>query len=283
VGISQDTPPNYTGSFYEQTVSIGATGSTSINLTSGSPLPLQKTNSVVVIPIRDTYNYVTALGRPDVSNASTLLPADIAALTPQMTATRDAWFKPFTYGLATWNVTTLPMVTSAPLREVSPDNVDLDGFLVAAGLTGLKQQYDRIVFYFSQQRADGTDVVDPIGFVFALGRQYVGFQSSYTRIVAPGLPSPYILHEFMHNHEAYNFDVLGLYNGIAGLHGGGQHGYQSEGSSGETDFVKFYRRYLRSQIAELDGMNVDTQWPSIPTSADIWVGLFQTVRVYTGK
>src|SRR4029077_2155728 len=103
-----------TGSFYEQTVSIGATGSTSINLTSGSPLPLQKTNSVVVIPIRDTYNYVTALGRPDVSNASTLLPADIAALTPQMTATRDAWFKPFTYGLATWNVTTLPMVTSAP-------------------------------------------------------------------------------------------------------------------------------------------------------------------------
>jgi hypothetical protein len=283
LGVSQDTPPNYTGSFYEQTVTVGATQPTSINLTSGSPLPLQKTNSVVVIPIRDTYNYVTALGRPDVSNASTLLPADVAALTPQITATRDAWFKPFTYGLATWNVTTLPMVTNVPLLEVSPDNVDLDGFLVSAGLTGLKQQYDRIVFYYSQQRADGTDVVDPIGFVFALGRQYVGFQASYTRIVAPGLPSPYILHEFMHNHEAYNFDVLGLYNGIAGLHGAGQHGYQGEGSSGETDFVKFYRRYLRSQIAELDGMNIDTQWPSIPTTADMWLGLFQTVRVYTGK
>jgi len=283
LGVSQDTPPNYTGTYYEQTAAVGA-ATTTINMTGVSPLPLQRTNSVAVLPIQNTYNFVAALGAPDASNNGVLQPADVTQFAAQAGVTRDAWFRPFTYGLATYNVTVLSMVTGTPFLETAPDSLDLDGFLAAAGLTGLKTQYDRIVFLYSQQRADGTDVADPIGVVFALGRQYVGFQAAYTRLIAPGLPSPFILHEFLHNHEAYNFDVLGLYNGINGLHGGGQHGYQSEGSSGETDFVKFYRRYMRGQIAELDGMSGDNDaWPSIPTTADLWVGLFQTMRVFTGK
>ena len=283
LGVSTDTPPNYTGSYYEQTVAVGA-ATTTINMTGVAPLPLQRTISTAVLPIQNTYNFVTALGAPDASNDGILTAADVTQFVAQASTTADAWFRPFSYGLATYSVTTLPMVTATPLLETSPDGLDLEGFLNAAGLTGLKTQYDRIVFLFSQQRADGTDVADPIGFTFALGRQYVGFQAAYTRIVAPGLPSPFVLHEFLHNHEAYNFDVLGLYTGINGLHGAGQHGYQSEGSSGETDFVKFYRRYMRGQIAEVDGMSGDNNaWPSIPTTADLWVGLFPTMRLFTGK
>jgi hypothetical protein len=282
LGVSQDLPFNYTGSYYEQAVNV--TGSTtSVNLTAGSPLPVQKTASMVIIPIQSTYNYVTSLGRPDASNAGVLQQSDIAPLLSEVEATRTVWLKPLSYGLADWSVTVLPMVTSTPLYEESPDGLNLDRFLQDAGLDSLRQQYDRIVFYFSQQRADGTNVQDPIGTVFAVGRQFIGFQSSYTRLVAANQPNPYFLHETLHNNEAYESDILHEYNGVNGLHGAEQHGYYSEGSSGETDFLRFYRAYMRGQVAELDGMRPDISWPSVPTTADLYVGVFDTWPVFTGK
>jgi hypothetical protein len=279
LGVSQDLPFNYTGAYYEQAVSV--TGSTtSVNLTAGSPLPVQKTTSIVIIPIQYSYNYVTSLGGPDASNAGVLQQSKIAPLLGEIDVTRTVWLKPLSYGLADWSVTVLPMVTNTPLQEKKPDGFALDDFLKDAGLEYLKQQYDRIVFYFSQQRADGSDVQDPYGSAFAPGRQYIGFQSSY---VGSGQPNPYFLHETLHNNEAYESDILHEYNGVAGLHGANQHGYYTEGSSGETDYLRFYRAYVRGQVAELDGMRPDISWPSVPTTADLYVGVFDTWPVFTGK
>jgi hypothetical protein len=70
---------------------------------------------------------------------------------------------------------------------------------------------------------------------------------------------------------------------VNGLHGANQHGYYTEGSSGETDFLRFYRAYMRGQVAELDGMRPDINWPSVPTTADLYVGVFDTWPVFTGK
>jgi len=282
LGVSQDLPFNYTGSYYEQAVTV--TGSTStVDLTAGSPLPVQKTTSIAIVPIQVTYNYVTSLGGPDASNAGVLQQSDIAPLLSEVEATRTVWLKPLTYGLADWSVRVLPTVTSTPLYETSPDGLDLDRFLGESGLGYLRQQYDRIVFYFSQQRADGTDVQDPIGTVFAVGRQYIGFQASYARLVGANQPNPYFLHETLHNNEAYESDILHEYNGVAGLHGANQHGYYTEGTSGETDFLRFYRVYIRGQLAELDGFRPDVNWPSVPATADLYVGVFDTWPVFTGK
>lgn len=284
LGVSTEAPFNYTGSFYEAPVTVASSPQT-LTLGSGAPLPVQKTNSIVIIPVQNTYNYVPALGREDVSNNGVLKPADITLLSGQVTATRDVWFKPFSYGLSTWEVTINPMVTSTPLREPTPDSLDMDGFLLSAGLNGLRTQYDRIVVFFSQQRADGTNVADDYGAVFALGRQLVGYQASYTRLNGANQPSPYFLHECLHNHEAYNADILHLYNGASGLHGANQHGYYHEGSSGETDFLKFYRPFMRGQLQELDSYRPNVNQPSPPAEgvADMYTGVFQTLRVYTGK
>ncbi|MGC4087869.1 MAG: hypothetical protein QM756_08230 [Polyangiaceae bacterium] len=281
LGVSTDAPFSYTGSFYEQATTVGASTS-SVNMTASAALPLQKTSSIVVVPVQNTYNYVTSLGRADVSNNGVLNASDVTTFAGQINATRDTWFKPFSYNLATWSVTVLPMVTSTPLNENSPDGLDLDQFLTNANLNSLRTQYDRIVVYFSQQRANGTDVADPYGAVFALGRQLIGFQRSYSVGTSSTTPNPYFLHESLHNQEAYNADILHNYNGVSGLHGANQHGYYDEGSSGETDFIKYYRAFMRGTLADLDSFRPNVNYPSIPTTSDMYTGVFQTLRVYTG-
>jgi hypothetical protein len=282
LGVSTDTPPNYTGAFYEQAVTVAGTTQT-VDLTGSAPLGLQKTNSIAILPVKHTYNYTPAAGHDDPANDGVLADSDIPLLAGQAAATRDQWFTPFSYGLATWQITTLPTVTTTPLREKTPDGFAMDDFIDEAGLSALRNQYDRIVIYFSQYKADGSYVDDHYGSVFALGRQLVGYLSEYARFRTASQPSPYFLHECLHNHEAYNVDVLHEWNGINGLHGAEQHGYYSENDSGETDYVKFYRLWMRGQVAELDDMRPDVKWPSIPTTSDAYVGVFKTLRVYSGK
>lgn len=282
LGVSTDTPPTYTGSFYERAVTV-ASASQSVNLTSTAPLGLQKTNTMVIVPVKHTYNYTAAAGHDDPANDGVLADSDIPLLQGQVAVTGSQWFTPFSYGLANWQVTTLPAVTTTPLREKAPDGFAMDDFIDEAGLGSLRGQYDRIVVYFSQYKADGSYVSDHYGSVFALGRQLVGYLSEYARFRTASQPSPWFLHECLHNHEAYNDWVLHEWNGVGGLHGAEQHGYYSENNSGETDYVKFYRLWMRGQVAELDGMRPDVKWPSVPVSSDLNVGVFKTLRVYTGK
>lgn len=73
------------------------------------------------------------------------------------------------------------------------------------------------------------------------------------------------------------------WNGFDTLHGAEVHGYPNEGDSGATDFVNYYRMWMRGQVAELDGMHHGLNWPSIPAPGDLYVGVFKTLRVFTGK
>jgi hypothetical protein len=281
LGVSTEAPFSYTGAFYEQAVSV-TPGVSSVNLTARSPLPVQKTSSMVIVPVQNTYNYVTGLGA-DASNNGVLAPTDVTLFSGQVTATRDMWLEPFSYGLTTWSIDVWPMVANVPLVENSPDGIDLDGFIDAAGLGALRKQYDCIIVYFSQQRADGTDVADAYGSVFALGRQLIGFQRSYAAGTAPSTPNPYFFHETLHHLEWYSENILHLYTGAAGLHGANQHGYYSEESSGESDFLRFYRVFVRGQLAELDAFRPDLSYPSIPSTSDLYTGVFQALRVFTGR
>jgi hypothetical protein len=290
LGVSQNAPFNYTGSFYQQTFDV-TNSTTSANLTASPALPVQKTSRVAVVPVKYTYNYVSALGRSDASNAGVLTDSDLALFKGQMNATRDVWFVPFTYGLATWDIQFQPLVTATPLLEDwdaahTGVGFQVQDFLKKANLEPLKQQFDRIVLYMSQQRPDGSSVADGLNGHFAEGRQIVVIQAAGVTPYAVNAPNPFVLHEFLHNHEAYNQDILGLYNGIHGVHGAGVHGYPGEEGAGETDFVRFYRDYMRGLVVEMDGMTAltgDQIWPGPFSPPDLYVGLFKTVRVFTGK
>jgi hypothetical protein len=291
LGVSQNAPFNYTGSFYQQTLDV-TSSSTSASLTASPPLPLQKTSRVAVVPIKNTYNYVSSLGRSDPSNMGVLTDSDIALFKGQMNATRDVWFVPFSYGLATWDIQFQPLVTATPLIEDwdaahTGVGFQIDDFLRNANLESLKQQFDRIVLYMSQQRPDGSSVADGLNGHFALGRQIVVIQAAGVTPYAMNAPNPFVLHESLHNHEAYNQDVLGLYNGIDGLHGASVHGYRGEEQAGETDFVRFYRDYMRGLVVEMDGMTAISgggqTWSGPLSPPDLYVGLFKTLRVFTGK
>ncbi|KYF78472.1 hypothetical protein BE17_00800 [Sorangium cellulosum] len=88
----------------------------------------------------------------------------------------------------------------------------------------MASQYDMIVYFFSQHRADGSSVDDVCNIVWAFDGTNVGFSTSCTA-GKPDLLNAEFLHEVMHNYEHYNENALHLYNGIDGLHGGHQHGY----------------------------------------------------------
>ena len=292
LGVSQNAPFNYTGAFYQQTFDV-TNSTTSANLTASPALPVQKTSRVAVVPVKYTYNYVSALDRSDPSNVGVLTDSDLALFKGQMSATRDVWFVPFSYGLATWDIQFQPLVTATPLIEDwdaahTGVGFQIDDFLRNANLEPLKQQYDRIVLYMSQQRPDDPriSVADALNGHFASGRQIVVIQAAGVTPYAVNAPNPFVLHEFLHNHEAYNQDLLRQYNGIKGLHGAGVHGYPGEERAGETDFVRFYRDYMRGLVVEMDGMTAltgDQIWPGPFSPPDLYVGLFKTLRVFTGK
>jgi hypothetical protein len=277
VGVSTDVPPAYTGSFYEKTVSVG-TSSVLVDMAGVSALPSQETKRIAIVPIRNTYNYVPSLGGPDVSNDGVLFDEEISRFVTQVKATGEKWVKPFSYGLSTWTVDLKPTVEAIPMNEERADQFEPEKFIKAARLTGLYDKYDYVILLFSQHRADGSDVDDGAGISWVFGTKGVAISTTFTNGFATGMPNFYVLHETLHHAEAYNDDVLHHYNGISGLHGGEIHGYACEGSSGELDFVKAYRVWMRGQMAELDGMSEDVHWPTVPATGDLYVGVFPPIR-----
>jgi hypothetical protein len=93
----------------------------------------------------------------------------------------------------------------------------------------------------------------------------------------PTGPNPALLHESLHNYEGYNSGNLHFYNGAEGMHGDDEHGYHS-GSNGELDFAQYQRLYMRNQVAEVDSTRVGVPVSEPPPRADLWVGVFDTMR-----
>jgi hypothetical protein len=270
VGISTDAPFAYTGSYREQSVTVGSSA-VSVNFSSTPAVPLVDTHRILIIPIRQAYS-------PDASNVGILQDSDVTAFQAQVNATRDVWFRPFTFGLATWDITVHPMVEDTPIYLPSSQSPADDAtFRAQSGLEGIQNQYDIVCYYFSQHRADGSPVNNASGYAWGTFR-YISINTTMTRGRVNDSPNPYFLHESLHNYEADNDWNYHVYNGVGGVHGAGTHGYRSEENAGETDFVKFYRLLIRGQVADLAGMRAGTDWPSVPTTADLWTGLFPVIR-----
>jgi hypothetical protein len=99
----------------------------------------------------------------------------------------------------------------------------------------------------------------------------------WTGLWEPDGPNPALLHEALHNYEQYNQFNLHFYNGVQGMHGDNEHGYYS-GDNEELDFALYQRVYIRGQVAELSSMRADVSVPAPAERADLWVGVFDTIR-----
>ncbi|WP_437965882.1 hypothetical protein WMF04_40625 [Sorangium sp. So ce260] len=279
VGFGSELPPaDYTGSFFEQQVTVGASP-VAVDITATPQLPFQEETRIAILPIRNSINHVASLGGPDPSNTGVLADADITALEAQVRATNDLWFEPLSYGLARWTVEVLPTIEDVPIIEQNHDGWDTTRFIAEAGTGSLASQYDMVVYFFSQHRADGSPVERVSNIAWAFDGTNIGFSTSFTS-VGPDLLNAAFLHETLHNYESYNENQLRLYNGIEGLHGAEQHGYYS-GSRGEEDYVHFYRHFMRGQVAELGAMRSDLKWPAIgevAASSDLYLGVFPVLR-----
>ncbi|WP_437672914.1 hypothetical protein [Sorangium sp. So ce131] len=279
VGLGTESPPyDYTGSYREQTVTVGASP-VAVDITANAPLGVQEETRIAILPIRHSINYVASLGGPDPSNTGVLSDDDITDLLTQARATNARWLEPLSYGLATWTVEVLPTVEDVPMVEQNHDGWDTSRFRSEFPTAALESQYDMIVLLFPQHQANGSLVDDESNIAWAFDEQYIGFPTTFTGD-GIGVPNASFLHEVMHNYESHNENVLRLYNGINGLHGSEQHGYYG-GGNGEVDFLHFYRHFLRGQVAELGGMRSDLSWPAIgevSENSDLYLGVFPVLR-----
>lgn len=262
------------GSYYERALTV-AGSAVSINVSQNAPLDQPNHTKVAILPIRNAIH-----GAGGFDNTGVLQDWEIPYMQGQAIAARDSLLEPYSYNLTTWDIDLLPTVETTPIRRAadSLSAPDTDLFLSEAGLTGLKNTYDQIVFFYSKFKADGTEVTNTPCCFWAWG-QAISFMDHMARgSWATDYPNLYLLHESLHDYESYQIGPLHKYNGIDGTHGAGSHGY-AFGEDGEEDFLKYYRYFIRGQVVELDNMRSGVTWPSPePTTGDLFIGVFDTMR-----
>jgi hypothetical protein len=270
MGVSTDTPPNYTGQYREQQVTVGSSA-VNVNLASAPQLGVQDATRVVVVPIRHVVFDPTG-------QTGNLTNEDITSFQAQVNATRTQWLLPFSYGLNDWNVTWNPTVENVPVHvRAAGQGIDTDPFLCEAGLTSLRSNYDIVVYLWNLYDDNGAEFGADASAYGGGGQVWMNtYWTRRTDWPHTG-PNPALLHEVLHNYEQYNAGVLRNYNGIQELHGAHQHGYYVD-AGGELDFARWQRVYIRGQVGELVTMRQSVNWPAPVTNADLWVGVFDTVR-----
>jgi len=277
LGVSEDTPPVYAGSYREQSVDVGSSA-VAVSFAATPALPVQDETRIVVVPVR-------TLTVDPFDQSATLDDADLDDLEAQLFATRDEWLEPFSYGLKTWDIDFLPVVEDVALHAPIPsDPPDAGRFLRDAELEGLRQEYEIVLLYYNCFDENGNvlrgtyngAVVDFSASAWG-GGGTIWINPFWTRRWEPTGPNPALLHEALHNYEGYNQFNLHFYNGVQGMHGDGEHGY-FDGSNGELDFAQYQRLYMRGQVAELNTTRPDVNVPAPSPRADLWVGVFDTIR-----
>ncbi len=273
LGLGVSSAPS-NGSYYERSLTV-AGSAVSVNVSQNAPLNQPNHTKIAILPIRRAIH-----GAGGVNNTGVLQDWEIPYMQGQAVAARDSLLEPYSYNLTTWDIDLLPTVENTPIRRPadSASAPDTDLFLSEAGLTSLKDTYDQIVFFYSKFKEDGTEVANTPCCFWAWG-QAISFMDHMARgSWSTDYPNLYLLHESLHAYESYQIGPLHKYNGIDGTHGAGAHGY-TNGEDGEEDFLKYYRFFIRGQVAELDNMRSGTTWPSpAPTSADLFVGVFDVMR-----
>ncbi|MDF3071614.1 MAG: hypothetical protein K0R38_7215 [Polyangiaceae bacterium] len=270
LGVSNDVPSALTGRFYEESVVVGGQN-LSVTLGDEPALPTQYAARIAILPMRRA----RAL---DSGGLAVLTDAQIARFAGQFAATRDAWVKPLSYGLQTWNITLLPTEEQIDMVGTTFDSFP-DHACEVLGTSkygNLLSQYDVVMVHMSNYD-------EQQGFEIGRGSAGMGgrcgqIQAHWGAGLASNAPMPVILHELLHSYEFHNQSVLGLYNGFGGLHGAEVHGFQSDGSQGEREWVEWYRYFMRGQVAERADQSATVNLPAPVTNPDYYVGTFGSFR-----
>jgi hypothetical protein len=289
LGIASDVPFEYTGSYHEQVVDVG-TEPIRVDLSSTPALSVQNTTRIAILPIRETNNCTgplddVCLDPPDASNIGVLQESDIAQFEAQTQAIVDEWLEPFSYGLMSFDIDVLPVVEDRPLRELAPGVWDTSCF-IADSQTAQRalQDYEMVLFFYSQHKASGEKVTGEHNAAWPAESRHVFLstlftrQSDMTNAFGPGAPNQYLIWSMLYNFDGCHRDVRGYYPGLEGASGARSHAYPDEGVSGETGYVAFYRLYVRGLVAERSDMRVGSMPPAVPSEADIFTGIFETMR-----
>lgn len=270
LGVSNDVPTALTGRFHEESVVI-AGQNLSVTLGDEPALASQYAARIAILPMRRA----RAL---DSGGLAVLTDAQIAKFASQFAATREAWVKPFSYGLQTWDITLLPTE-----EQIEMVGTTFDSFpdhacevLGTSKYSNLLSQYDVVMVHmsnFDEQR--GIEIGRGSA---GMGGRCGQIQAHWGAGLASNAPSAVILHELLHSYESHHQSVLGEYNGLNGLHGAEVHGFQSDGSQGERDWVEWYRYFIRGQVAERADQSASVNLPSPVTNPDYFVGTFGSFR-----
>lgn len=272
VGLGQgnNTVGSFSGEFYEQTVTV-ADSQLEVQLGQGAALPVQHQTRIAVLPARLTYH-----GSAD--DVGLLDDNDVVLMEAQMQATSDVFVKPFSYGLTSWEFTMLPVVEDVPLLRVADpyQAPQTSQFLSDIGQPNLGDDYDMIVFLYSTHKADGSGVDNAPCCAWA-GGSHIMYQTAWLRdFTAPGEPGEALYHESLHVYDWYTKSRRHAYTGVDSVHGAEIHGYAH--GVGAPGWQNYYRDLARGQVAELNTMRLGDVTSGIPDYADLYVGVFDTMR-----
>lgn len=141
-----------------------------------------------------------------------------------------------------------------------------------------------VLFFYSQHMESGEEVTGKHNAAWPADSRNVFLstlftrQSDMTNAFGPGAPNQYLIWTMLVNYDMHHREVLGYYPGLEGASGARSHAYPDEGVSGETGYVAFYRLYVRGLVAERSDMRVGSVPPAVPDEADIYTGIFETMR-----
>lgn len=206
---------------------------------------------------------------------------DIEVAAAAVRATSDEWLLPLSYGLMKWNVTILPAVTQ---RVYHTDYFRWSTAMINADLS----QYDMVIHLIANRttNADGNGIrAQVVNNINGLGeRPNVYMPQSWLNAegssVAERLqnvqPSTGMLHEALHNYDNYR---LNDYNGVEQVHGAETHGYSVQDCGFPSEWLCWYRGYIRSQIGENTSTLSKIHAPKIAEqNVATYVGVFNLMR-----
>lgn len=285
----------YAGRYFEQSVQLST--DTTVDLTTTPPLSLQHELDILIVPVKNTVAYNKD---QQFIGDFVLDESYIARFHNMMRAANDDYVEPLSYGLNRWNVSVYPVVTQPAIKHVDWA-VDTGSFLQQANLRRLQDQYDVVLVIYNVGGLNAVYAGALGGYAFVQQPFYTGqptiADNNGTPILTAGtsletgereLPHEAAFHELLHIVEQWNSDRLSRWNGIDGLHGGGQHGYQSD-RTGQTnvisDWMNFYVDFMQGRVAETNSMYKGFV-PAMPTSCTgncLYTGVFETVRTGLGN
>lgn len=216
------------------------------------------------------------------NNIGIMTSDDIEVTVAAVQATSDEWLLPLSYGLMKWDVTLLPAVTERVYRT---DHLRWSPAMINANLS----VYDMVIHVMPDRtlavnnNGHRIQVVDVIG--GAAGRPDAYMPQSWLNAEGATLaerlqnvlPSTGMLHESLHTYDNYR---LNDYNGVEQLHGAGVHGYGSQDCGLPSDWLCWYRGYIRSQIGENASILSGVNSPVKISGEDVtqYVGVFNVMR-----